>query len=285
MSLSAIAESLERQRALETKASGEEVPKIHVDEIASKVAAFYERARNIIDYREEHLFRKSFIVRALKRRLALNGGKDIAEPLIRDVIRAGHLPNDKVPETKIPEVARVIATFKEVRDMLKGESMGDRRVLTDWFFRVTASAVEETLFPPVYERAMADFMVSTIRRNVIVRNATLEESRISTGIFVAVERALLRADNDQLRLHLFRFLHSDKAGFNPENAADIAVALPGIEKQIEKALVDPKKRFFMALAHHWAPAFTVLGDAVRRRPTGRIAGDNRESYRTRRARS
>lgn len=263
MPLSAIAESLERQRALETEASGENVPKIHVDEIASKVAAFYERARNIIDYREEHLFRKSFIVRALKRRLALNSAKDIAEPLIKDVIRAGHLPNDKVPETKIPEVAKVIAVFREVRDNLRSESMGDRRALTNWFFRVTASAVEEVLFPPVHERAIADFMTATIRGNLTVRNATLEESRISTGIFVAVERALLRVDNDQLRLHLFRFLYPDKATFNTESAADLSAALPEIEKNIERALIDPKKRFFLALAHRWAPAFTVLGDVIR----------------------
>lgn len=263
MPLSSIVESLERHRALEHKASGEEVPRIHVDEIASKVAAFYERARNIIDYREEHLFRKSFIVRALKRRLALQSTKSIAEPLLKDVIRAGHLPNDKVPETKIAEVTRVIEAFRRVRENLKNEPIGERRALTDWFFRVTASAVEELLFPPVYERAMADFMTSTISENIVVRNGTLDESRISTGVFVAVERALLRADQDQLRLHLFRFLYPDQADFNPEDADALAAALPEIEKNIERALNDPKKPFFLGLAHRWAPAFTVLGDVVR----------------------
>ena len=263
MALSAIAESLERRRTLENKASGEEVPKIHVDEIALKVAAFYERARNIIDYKEEHLFRKRFISRALKRRLTLNGAKNIAEPLIKDVIRAGHLPNDKVPETKIPEIARIVDTYLRVRDGLRGEAAGERRVLTDWFFRVTASALEEALFPPVYDRTMADFMVTTILGNLTVRNATLEQSRVSTGIFVAVERALLRVDDDQLRLHLFRFLYPERADLSPDDAGALAGSLPEIENNIERALNDPKRRFFATLAHQWAPAFMVLGDVVR----------------------
>ena len=31
---------------------------IHVDEVASKVASFYERMRGVVDWREEHLLRK-----------------------------------------------------------------------------------------------------------------------------------------------------------------------------------------------------------------------------------
>jgi len=51
----------------ETKRPGEEVPTIHVDEVASKVASFYEKIRGVIDYRGEHLLRKTAIERKLKR--------------------------------------------------------------------------------------------------------------------------------------------------------------------------------------------------------------------------
>ena len=40
---------------------------IHVDEVASKVAAFYEKLRGIIDWKEEHLMRRAAIIRKLKR--------------------------------------------------------------------------------------------------------------------------------------------------------------------------------------------------------------------------
>ena len=41
---------------------------IHVDEVALKVAAFYERIRTIVDWKEEHLMRRAAIIRKLKRK-------------------------------------------------------------------------------------------------------------------------------------------------------------------------------------------------------------------------
>ena len=47
----------------------EEVTTIHVDEIASRIAHFYERIRKIIDWKEENLLRRNAIKRILKRNL------------------------------------------------------------------------------------------------------------------------------------------------------------------------------------------------------------------------
>ena len=54
------------QEYIALKPSTETVAKIHVDEIASKIAGFYSYLRNIVDYREEHLLRKGIIERTLK---------------------------------------------------------------------------------------------------------------------------------------------------------------------------------------------------------------------------
>jgi hypothetical protein len=97
----------------------------------------------------------------------------------------------------------------------------------------------------------------------VVRNANLDDARLSTGVFVGVERALLRADADQLRLHLFRFLFPEHAALDPEKADELASELQDIQKKIERSLEDPKGRFFLALANRWAPAFSILGDAIR----------------------
>jgi len=70
---------------------------IHVDEVASRVAAFYEKIRGIIDWKEEHLLKRRAIERILKRRLfskLLSEGtiseNSIAEPMILELIRGGH---------------------------------------------------------------------------------------------------------------------------------------------------------------------------------------------------
>src|SRR3989344_5986994 len=80
-----------KEKEISQKYSGE---KMHVDEIAAKVAAFYEKVRNLIAYSEEHLLRKGTIDRILRRRIFLKDfEKNFAEPLIKELIRSGHLAN------------------------------------------------------------------------------------------------------------------------------------------------------------------------------------------------
>src|SRR5437016_3683102 len=87
----------------------EGVSTIHVDEVASRVAAFCEHIRTIIDWKEEHLMRRAAIIRKLKRRFLdfeLNNfaTENTAEPLVMEFIRGGFFPNDTIEESKIKDV-------------------------------------------------------------------------------------------------------------------------------------------------------------------------------------
>ena len=90
----------------------EGVSTIHVDEVASRVAAFYEKIKGVVDWEEEHLLRKRAIERTLKRRLILNQeNQEMAEPLVYELIRGGNFPNDAIPETKIGLVQKIINKY------------------------------------------------------------------------------------------------------------------------------------------------------------------------------
>src|SRR5437667_10924149 len=99
-----------------SKKPEEGVSTIHVDEVALRVAAFYEQIRTIIDWKEEHLMRRASIIRKLKRRflaleLADYSGQNIAEPLLLELIRGGYFPNDKIDELKITDVQWLIEKY------------------------------------------------------------------------------------------------------------------------------------------------------------------------------
>lgn len=95
----------------------EGVSTIHVDEIASKVASFYEKIRMIVDWKEEHLMRRSAIMRKLKMRfldweaIDFSEGEKMAESLILELIRGGHFPNDWIEESKILDVSKIIKKY------------------------------------------------------------------------------------------------------------------------------------------------------------------------------
>ena len=82
-------------------------PKIKVSELISMLAFYYEKIRNSVDYKEEYLLRRSSILRRLKRQIIIEGplkilkSEEIAKNLLVEMIRAGYLANNKLPETKI----------------------------------------------------------------------------------------------------------------------------------------------------------------------------------------
>ena len=81
---------------------------IQVDEIASKIAKFYELARKVIDWKDDNLLRRGAAERILKRMLIakvsgilqisqVNPYK-VAESLVKELIRGGHLPNNEIAQ-------------------------------------------------------------------------------------------------------------------------------------------------------------------------------------------
>ena len=125
---------------------------IHVDEVASRVAAFYEHIRTIVDWKEEHLMRRSAIIRKLKRRflnLELNNfseKEEIAESLILELIRGGHFPNDNIEESKITNVKNVIDKYIFVlKNSLENKKGKAGLQFYNWLLEIAACEIEETL--------------------------------------------------------------------------------------------------------------------------------------------
>jgi hypothetical protein len=73
-------------RAIKPKSRPDELSKIEVSQTVSFFALVYERMRNAVEFREDHLILRAAIERILKRRLALNpSGQDEAENLLREL--------------------------------------------------------------------------------------------------------------------------------------------------------------------------------------------------------
>src|SRR3989338_10249432 len=71
--------------------------KLTVSQTVSFMALVYERFRNAVEFREEHLVLRAAIERILKRRLSLNPeGKGEAENLIRELLWARYFDNESL---------------------------------------------------------------------------------------------------------------------------------------------------------------------------------------------
>ena len=87
--------------------------KIHVSSTISRMAFLYEKIRVAIDYKDEHLLRKNAIERILTRRLSQGKIETFdVRTLVVELVRAGYLKNDTVPESVVEKIKIIFKAFK-----------------------------------------------------------------------------------------------------------------------------------------------------------------------------
>lgn len=251
------------QSYLAEKTPPEIIPKIHVDEIASAIATFYEKIRNIVDYREEHLLRKGAIERIFKRRLLLRGdNQNFAEPLIKDIIRAGHLPNDTIPETKIKEVQKIIDKYIFLVDKIENSQESNRHEILEWLMKIGACEIEEKLDPPFKDNALANLMYQVLCERLIIQHGQIPEETKNIQLFINIQRALLRTDDSQLDYRLLKFLNPSWTDLSPENLSQVAERLAFYKSEIKRHIRDPLGHLFFRLCNKYNTIFYLIGDIV-----------------------
>ncbi len=247
----------------------EGVTVITVDEVASKVAAFYEKIRGIVDWREEHLLRKMAIRRILHRRLLLteNPG-EVAEPLLHELVRAGHFPNNSLPVEEIDEVQRIISKYvflieqsleKPTPQNLKPK---DKRTLEEWLLSLAAAEIEEQLHHPIREQALGTIMKEDLEDRLLLPGIQDQEKRLQ--IALVVEEVLFKSDEATLTLHLLQIMEKEWKHPSSEKLAELAQNIHGIRKTVEQILTHPLGEKFHSFAERHTIPYLILGDLMER---------------------
>jgi hypothetical protein len=263
-------------------------PAIHVDEVALRVAAFYEHIRTVVDWKEEHLMRRAAIIRKLKRRfldLELNDFAqtgDTAELLVFELIRGGHFPNDKILEPKIQEVQDIIDKYIFI---LKNnpENRAGRAGLQfyNWLIEVCSCEIEETLAPPIKEIALIEYMFSQMKEKIMVseklyQTNLLKKEDKDTQIYIAVMLALFKLDKPIISYNLIKYKYPQWSridrGFSTalpsEKKTDeqfllkISQNICKIWNNIEKDLLNPLAGKFYAICEKYDTPYLLFGDIL-----------------------
>jgi len=245
------------------------VSTIHVDEVASRVASFYEKIRGVVEWKEEHLLRRAAIERILKRRLILQKiGKEVAEPFIYELIRGGHFPNDRIEETKIEEIKKVLDKYLFIlengpqppREKLKVQ-------LYDWLLGICACEIEEVLPPPLREKALIEYMAELMKERieviegVVVRQGLSDQAK-EIQIYIAVQRALFKLDSPIISYYLLKKRYPDWPALPVLTLKEIAPNIYSIWESIEKDLKHPLADKFYQICERYDTPYLILGDII-----------------------
>lgn len=245
-----------------------ELPKIHVDYIASRVASLYEKLRQVIDYQEEHLLRKNAIERVLKRRLILSQEpKEIAAPLIFELIRGGYFPNDRIPEQKIQEIEvlleKYIFLLENIPQNLK---RNQRNSISLWLKCLAACEIEETISPSQKEMALLEYMQKTLEEKIKILNGIPEEQK-NLQIMLAYQKGLLGPDETLLSFRLFKYHLPNWPKLSKEELFELSQKILIFKKKIDREISSPLGRKISQTISRYIAPFLVISDVVSKNPT------------------
>jgi len=267
----------------------EETPKINVSDLISKMAFYYEKIRNSVDYREEYLLRKGAILRILKRQLLIEGSitgqreedtVKLATNLLVELIRAGYLSNGTLPETKISDIAKILSRylFLEKRAINKiinsgeflnkdirrqGDEARARSMIVNWLIGMAASEIEENLG---YNQATESFvgeMFSALSRTISLPADLPYEDDLPIQIYLSIYRNFLNLnDSDVLAYILFRYYYPDWSEADETLVNRIADHLSDLRLAIDAQMNHPLKPQLSAIAFKYTVYFKVLRDVL-----------------------
>ena len=230
--------------------------KISVNPLVSKVASWYEKLRNAMDYREEEVVLRAAIERILKRRLMMAGsGKKIGEPLVRELIWARYFKENTITQSDIDKVTLIIDLYLTLKAKLLDGKVLKEGVLNQWILQLTSSAIEKYLNPNKEKELVNNFMYQIIRNNVEITD-DLRQTR-DAQVFIAVRRAFAKDDLAFLRFHLFQQYFGEIA---QDDVEKVALEFPKAYKEIQKELFYPRKDTIYSFVKQKTAVFFILED-------------------------
>ncbi|MFA6429091.1 MAG: hypothetical protein WCV84_01165 [Patescibacteria group bacterium] len=242
-----------------------ESSRITVHATVSRVAVLYEKIRNAVDYKDDHLLRKAAILRILKRQLVLEAdARHIATNLIRELIAARYLANGALPDTLITDVAVVIRKWQVVR-ATRLEKSHER-----WLLGIVSAELEDLLVDRSQERALVHFLYEPLGDRVTIKDATMDEQERRRQVYIASWRVLFKVDDELLGYELVRASHC--AWMRPDEWMQepqaMALQMVGVEMMVRGWLHHVWAQKFQYSVKPWAVALGLVRRAAQEHPAG-----------------
>ncbi len=265
----------------------EEEARIRVSELISKMAFYYEKIRNAVDYNEEHLHRKNAVLRILKRQIVIEGivkeskSEGIASNLLIELIRAGYLPNNKIPESKIDEVAKIIEKHVRLRNMILPRLGGisnisnqvekvvvkEKREMGVWLLGLMASEIESILEKDKVREIVVSNMYEYLSENIkLPSNFSDHEKDKKLQIYLAIHRNYLKFDRDMLSFLVFKYYNADWWMPKSEDIERISGNIGALKRMISRQLDHPLVKQLDKHVGHYTIYYQVLTDMISEDP-------------------
>lgn len=245
---------------------------ISIDKKSKNIASFHEKARNIVGWREKNVLKRNAIEKILKRNIPpkLIGKEKLksisAKNLILELIHYGAFENDKICESKIEPLQKIIDKYIFIFDHLfKGKEKAGSSFCF-WLYSIMASEIEELLSGHEGERALISYMYNSLKSSVILETKISDQEK-NALLYIAIQKSLFNLDYPLIGYHLLKH----RGGFcSLESTKEIKEIVEKIEiekREIDNLFSHPLLPKIIRFCKKHSAPYMIIGDVVKKNPT------------------
>jgi len=243
--------------------------RLRLNRVVSKISFFYEKLRNAVDYADDHLLRERAILRNLKRTLTLPNRKGnlIAKPLVYDLIRAGYLPNDQLPEAIVGETEKLIDRFILLNDYIGSyKEKQEKVVLFDFLLPLLAIEIDDLLVPKDRDNALVECMYQVVKKDVVVTDTRFSETDKKIQLYVSILLSLMKHDEARVSFYLLLLYIPHWSQATDKEVLLIAQNIGDIHTKIKRQIENPLRNLYIRILRKYNVLFLIIRDIIQEYP-------------------
>lgn len=242
----------------------EESESVHISRAVSFFALVYEKIRNAIEFKDEHLIRRNAINRIVYRKLVFNPDlTDEANSIAKEISWAGYYKSDKIPESTIQKLEKTINWYMALKKVLmKGEAKDYATYFANFIREMLVCRIEE-IFAGNELKLQRSFMFYYYQvLNPQVQIEGLDEKKKNLLFYALLDQVLVKSDKVYARYHLFRLLFDNLQNYEAsafvEHRSEYIKAFRFIDENLDKV---PNRKIINYIKNQ-RPAFLILKELI-----------------------
>jgi len=229
-----------------------------IEETGDSMARMYERVRNLIEYKDDHLVKRYAIERMLKRNLIIElRQQDFSIQFLNEFVMAGYIERPKIFSDLKEQIQKTISKYQKAVRLASGYEA------KKWLVSIASCEIEEILFPSPARYALARAMFETMKPRLnFSRRLPAREKDIQ--VFLAVLKSLSKVDNIYLSYYLAKvYLPEwfDKKSSENQRLRSVP-QLTRLSRQLRRELQNPLSPKIGAAIRKYSVYFNVLYGAA-----------------------
>ena len=232
---------------------------IEAEETGESMARFYEKVRNLIEYKDDHLIKRNAIERIFKRNLIIEFRQhDFTDQFLDELVMTGYIERREIEVKLEKKIKTVITKYQKAIRIIGGYE------LKRWLVTIASCEIEEIIFPNRIRYALVQAMYKTVCERIVIQDGNLKGSEKDVQIFLSVLKSLTKPDNAWLNYSLMKIYLSDwfAENISDEDIGKMTREMPRLMNSLKRRLANPISGKIGVALRKYAVYFNIFYDVA-----------------------